>query len=244
MAANFHHRHPKKLRCIRPGFYEDDNRKLWMVVGLGFKPYHPNQNEIRPYMTVTLGKVSRSYLESQTPFSSSLTCLPSVWYQGSVIIYWESDTVFWKVVDCIQVSGIEQLVLKLEMNIGRLDKKEEEAGQNERRTEAAACQRERKQNVTTVREKIGPYMIATLAQMRRSCLKLQTPFTSSLNCLPSVWYQGSFVTYCGSNGSFWKIADHIEIDDIEQLVLALGKNIGGPKFSSTRCPGKVITRLP
>ncbi|KAL6042251.1 hypothetical protein STEG23_021572 [Scotinomys teguina] len=45
-----------------------------------------------------------------------------------------------------------QLLLRKTVN-GRRDKKEEEAGQEERRGEAAACQRERKQNVTAVREK-------------------------------------------------------------------------------------------
>ncbi|XP_052594088.1 protein TCL1B1-like [Peromyscus californicus insignis] len=44
MAASPWRPPPITLICICPGFYEDENEKLWMVVSLGFRDFHPTEN--------------------------------------------------------------------------------------------------------------------------------------------------------------------------------------------------------
>uniref|UniRef100_A0A8C9CTZ7 Uncharacterized protein n=1 Tax=Peromyscus maniculatus bairdii TaxID=230844 RepID=A0A8C9CTZ7_PERMB len=95
---------PVTLSGVRTGFYEDEKNRLWMVVSLGFRPFHPIQNRIAASMTVTLWQVNRTCLQSQIPFSSTLTCLPMTWYRFSATFYRGSDSMFWQLVGHIQVS--------------------------------------------------------------------------------------------------------------------------------------------
>ncbi|XP_040598488.1 uncharacterized protein LOC121139255 isoform X2 [Mesocricetus auratus] len=49
---------------------------------------------------------------------------------------------------------------------------------------------------------------------------------SRLMCLPRRWQKHTLFLYAGTDSRFWRIEEHVRIDEVEQLVLQMEDQIG------------------
>ncbi|XP_040598596.1 uncharacterized protein LOC121139281 isoform X2 [Mesocricetus auratus] len=58
--------HPSMLTSELPGYYRDENQRLWMVVGLGISPDHPSHIMIENRANIVLLKEPELGLQSSS----------------------------------------------------------------------------------------------------------------------------------------------------------------------------------
>ncbi|XP_040599281.1 protein TCL1B2-like [Mesocricetus auratus] len=109
---------PVTLTMETPGYYRDENQRLWLVVGLGFTLHHPFINKHRASIKVRLCRVGECCAELLSHFFSSLTCLPSEWHTNSLFSYNGADSSFWIIEEHVQLEDTEHLVLEVETELG------------------------------------------------------------------------------------------------------------------------------
>ncbi|XP_040598595.1 protein TCL1B2-like isoform X1 [Mesocricetus auratus] len=110
--------HPSMLTSELPGYYRDENQRLWMVVGLGISPDHPSHIMPRDSIIVKLWHVGECCKELLTRFFPSFTCLPSGWQTHSMFIYSGADLSVWKLVDHYYIENRANIVLLKEPELG------------------------------------------------------------------------------------------------------------------------------
>uniref|UniRef100_A0A8C8W3K5 Uncharacterized protein n=1 Tax=Peromyscus maniculatus bairdii TaxID=230844 RepID=A0A8C8W3K5_PERMB len=115
MAASPQRPPPLTLTSVWPGFYKDENRRLWTVASLHFRAIHLTSSRLVFSMTVTLWQFGSSLQECLNPFSYTMTCLPTMWQKQSVMLYKGTDSKFWKLVEHIKVR-VWYLMVKAALN--------------------------------------------------------------------------------------------------------------------------------
>ncbi|XP_040598478.1 protein TCL1B2-like [Mesocricetus auratus] len=109
---------PVTLTREIPGYYKDENQRLWIVATLLFKTDHLADDMHRVSVTVRLCQVGECCAEFLSQFSSSLACLPSVWQKDSDFSYTDKDSRFWIKTAHYRTEGTLHLTLRMQTPLG------------------------------------------------------------------------------------------------------------------------------
>ncbi|XP_057638140.1 protein TCL1B2-like [Chionomys nivalis] len=108
------------LNRERPGFYVDENRRVWMVSSLfftpGLFPLQPTLLRLGTSTIIVLWQINS--IMGFPPIPLNLTGLPMMWRKESLMFYRGSDNNVWKLEQHFQIDSLEQLVLKLDGYVG------------------------------------------------------------------------------------------------------------------------------
>ncbi|XP_076778189.1 protein TCL1B2-like [Arvicanthis niloticus] len=95
---------PHILTLRRPGIYEDEHHRLWLVTNVVTCTHSPFCNRLGICITIHLCQVVSFPHEITFISPSSLNYLPRMWRLHSVNTYWGSDAMVWRVLEHFQAS--------------------------------------------------------------------------------------------------------------------------------------------
>ncbi|XP_040599284.1 protein TCL1B2-like [Mesocricetus auratus] len=110
---------PVRLNWEKPGYYRDENQRIWKVLSLQFTPDHPTHSNPDDRLSVRLLQVGECCLGHPPPMFSCLDCLPMTWKNLSLELYSGSDARLWIIVEHDWLGDREQLELEMGNKIGR-----------------------------------------------------------------------------------------------------------------------------
>ncbi|KAL6029952.1 hypothetical protein STEG23_010151 [Scotinomys teguina] len=111
MAASLDGAPPVTLSCLFPGFYEDQRKRLWMVVNMGFRAFHPIPNLV--------GNTEQLVLEQKESVDEKKR-LWMIVHLGLRADYPTPNSIGpYMTVHLWQVDNIEQLVLEQDVPFGK-----------------------------------------------------------------------------------------------------------------------------
>ncbi|XP_021081748.1 protein TCL1B2-like [Mesocricetus auratus] len=108
---------PVTLTREIPGYYRDENRRLWMVVSLLFTSDHPTHDRPGTSIMVTLWQVGECCKELLPHFFSIMPYLPRMLQRHSVFSYSGTDSRMWKLVNHYRLGDTEHLILEMETEL-------------------------------------------------------------------------------------------------------------------------------
>ncbi|XP_028620242.1 protein TCL1B2-like [Grammomys surdaster] len=105
---------PHILILRRPGIYEDEYYRLWLVTNLDICTHSPYCNRLRTCISVHLCQVVSFPHEITSTTPSNLNYLPRMWRLYSMGTYRGSDAMVWRVSEHFQVGNTVRLILRMD----------------------------------------------------------------------------------------------------------------------------------